>query len=96
MTVTVVRVDTGAAFIERAELVQNPEDGSVSFDLGNGVWAGQMPWEVGKPSQYGVRYPDGTVKGAYQRARQDGNQVVFLTRPQDVPCVYLLGVGQAF
>lgn len=95
MTVTLVRVDTGAPFVARAEMVTN-DDGSVSFDLGGGLWAGQEPNQVGQPSAYGVRYPDGDVKGAYQRAKLQGNQVVFLTRPQDIPCVYLLGIGQAF
>lgn len=96
MTVTLIRVDNGQPFIERAELVNNPEDGSVSFDLGGHIWAGQMPNIPGQPSQYGVRYPNGDVKGAYQRASVSGNVVTFLTRPEDLPCVYLLGVGKAF
>ncbi len=95
MTVTLIRVDNGQPFITRADMVVN-DDTSVSFDLGGGIWAGQMPNIVGQPSQYGVRYPDGPIKGAYQRARLQDNQVVFLTRPEDIPCVYLLGVGQAF
>ncbi len=94
MFCTVIRVDTGQPFIQRAELIAN-EDGSVSFKIGNN-FAGQTPWEVGKPSTYGLRYPDGPINGAYQRATRDGNAITFLTRPQDVPCGYLLFIGQAY
>lgn len=97
MTCTVVRVDTGQPFIKRAELIVN-SDGSVSFQLDGGLFAGQEPWltDPGAPSTYGQRYPDMPTCGAYQRATRDGNSVTFLTRPQDVPCVYLLGVGTAY
>lgn len=93
---TLVRVDTGLSFVERAELVSNA-DGSVSFLLDNGLYAGQSPWVVGiSPSAYGVRHPDSAVCGAYQRATRTGNAVTFLTRPQDIPCGYLLFLGPTY
>lgn len=95
MICTVVRVDNGLPFIERAELVMN-NDGSVSFKLENGKFAGQEPNQVGQSSQYGVRYRDTDECGAYQRATLTGNTVMFLTRPQDVLCGYLLFVGKAY
>ena len=98
MIVSVVRVDTGKPFIERAELVTN-DDGSVSFNVGTPqvpMWAGQQPYIPGAPSMYGQRYPDGPICGAYQRATLDGKEVVFLTRAIDVPCGYLLVVGKAY
>jgi len=95
MRCTVLRVDTGLPFIENAMLITNA-DGSVSFQLANGLFAGQMPWEVGQPSTYGVRYPDTVECGSYQRATKDGNAITFLTRPQDIPVGYLIFVGQAY
>ena len=95
MICTVLRVDTGLPFITRATLITNA-DGSVSFQLDNGNFAGQEPWLVGQPSTYGLRYPDGPTCGSYQRASLSGNAVTFLTRPQDNPCTYLLGAGMAF
>lgn len=101
MTVTLVRVDNGQPFINTAQMIANADDGSVSFQVGTAadgkpLWAGQTPFVVGQPSTYGMRYPDSEICGAYQRATQSGNTVTFLTRPQDVPCVYLLGVGKAY
>ena len=95
MTCTVLRLDTGQPFIERATLIQNT-DGSVSFQLDDLTYAGQAPWLVGQPSAYGARYADSPTSGAYQRATQNGNQVTFLTRAQDIPCTYLLGIGTAY
>jgi hypothetical protein len=95
MTCAVYRLDTGQPFIERATLITN-SDGSVSFQLDDLNFAGQAPWIVGQPSQYGVRYADGPVCGAYQRASLFGNCVTFLTRPQDNPCAYLVAQGQSF
>ncbi len=89
-TVTVVRVDTGQPFIARAEFVKN-SDGSVSFGIDSG-WAGQ------EPNQYGVRHDqhDGGSPQPYQRATLNGATVTFLTRPQDIPMVYLIGFGTAY
>ena len=89
--VTVIRVDTGLPFIASAQLVKN-SDGSVSFAVGNGSYAGQ------EPNQYGVRHDqtDGEPPKSYQRATVSGNVVTFLTRPQDQPMVYLMGVGTAY
>lgn len=95
MIVTLVRVDNGLPFVQRATMVQNA-DGSTSFQLDGGLFVGQTPWLVGQPSTYGVRYPDSDQQGAYQRGLVSGNTVTFLTRPEDIPCVYLLGQGQAF
>jgi len=95
MTCTLLRVDNGLPFIIRATLITNG-DGSVSFRLDDKNFAGQTPWEVGQPSTYGLRYPDGPICGSYQRATLVGNVVTFLTRPQDNPCAYLLGTGQAY
>lgn len=95
--VTLIRLDNGQPFVLRAMLINNP-DGSVSFEnLDNdNLFIGQEPNQVGQPSTYGVRYRDTTDCGSYQRATLSGNLVTFLTRPQDIPCVYLLGQGQAY
>jgi hypothetical protein len=89
----VIRVDNNQPFIPDATLVTN-QDGSVSFQLPDGAgWAGQ------EPNQYGVRHPNQSVAeapGAYQRATLNGSAVTFVTRPQDLPFVYLIGVGQAY
>lgn len=96
--VTLVRVDNGQPFIPRAEMVTNADDGSVSFRVGENpdMWAGQEPFVAGQHSTYGMRFPDGSICGAYQRATLSGNTVTFLTRPQDIPCTYLLGIGKAY
>lgn len=93
--VTLVRVDNGRPFVERAALINNP-DGSVSFQLDNGLFVGQTPWVVGESSTYGARHPDSDVCGPYQRATQAGNLVTFLTRPQDIPVSYMLGIGTTY
>ena len=66
--VTVIRIDTGQPFIADAQLVTNA-DGSVSFQLPDGKFAGQ------DPAQYGTR-ADGDATQQYQRAlarRLDGH-----------------------
>lgn len=95
MICTLIRLDTGLPFIVNAMLVENA-DGSVSFQLASGLFAGQSPWLVGEPSTYGVQHPPSSECGAYQRASRDGASVTFLTRPQDNPCGYALFVGKAF
>ncbi len=89
--VTLVRVDTGQPFVERAELLKNA-DGSVSFALDGGGFAGQ------EPNQYGVRHDqhDGQPPQSYQRATLAGNTVTFLTRQRDIPMAYLIGFGTAY
>ena len=99
--VTLVRLDNAQPFVQTSQMVTNADDGSVSFqvgttDTGKPLWVGQTPWLVGQPTTYGMRYPDSEICGAYQRATLSGNTVTFLTRPQDVPCVYLLGIGKAY
>jgi hypothetical protein len=85
--VTVIRVDTGEAFIEDAQLVTNA-DGSVSFQLADGSFAGQDPQE------YGERV-DGENK-QYQRATVTGSTVTFLPHPDYPAYVYLLGAGTVY
>jgi hypothetical protein len=92
MKCTLVRVDTGAPFVKDASLVTN-NDGSVSFQLPAGGWAGQ------EPNQYGVRHDQAAGTGpaqSYQRATLSGNMVVFVTRPQDEPMMYAFGQGRAY
>jgi hypothetical protein len=86
--VTVIRLDTGEAFIEDAQLVTNG-DGSVSFHLPNGRYAGQ------DPAQYGVR-ADGDATQQYQRATLAGSMVTFLPLPDYPAYVYLLGAGKVY
>lgn len=95
--VTLIRLDNGQPFVSRATMFNNV-DGSVSFQLSdnNNKLVGQEPNIVGQPSTYGTRYPDSDVCGSYQRATLAGNLVTFLTRPQDIPCTYLLAVGQVY
>lgn len=89
--ITLLRVDNGQPFVARASMIPNG-DGSVSFQLDDQGWVGQ------EPNQYGVRHDqhDGEPPKAYQRATVTGTTAVFLTRPQDVPMVYLLGLGKAY
>ena len=92
--VTVIRVDNGQPFIEQAQLVQNV-DGSVSFLLPDGNYAGQDPQE------YGAR-ADGPATQQYQRASIDlqdggvGGTVTFFPHPDYPVYVYLLGTGQVY
>lgn len=98
MKCTLIRLDNGQPFVAEAVLVTNP-DNSVSFQLPNGGYAGQEPNQVGQSSTYGVRHDQAPGTGAaqsYQRATLVGSVVTFVTRPQDLPCVYLFGTGQAF
>jgi len=91
MKCAVIRLDTGLPFIPDAILMTNA-DGSVSFETAGG-WAGQ------EPNVYGLRHPDQPISqspGAYQRATLSGSTVVFVTRPQDAPMVYLIGQGKAY
>lgn len=100
MKCAVLRVDTGQPFIADAVVLNNP-DGSVSFQLpNNGGWAGQAATNDPNVNVYGVRHqpdqPANETPGAYQRATLDGKQVVFVTRPQDRPMVYIIGSGKAY
>lgn len=92
MKCTLVRVDNGQPFVADAAIVKN-DDGSVSLQLPNGTgWAGQ------EPNVYGLRHdqPANEVPGAYQRFTLNGSNIVSVTRPQDVPFIYLFGQGQAY
>ena len=86
--VTVIRIDTGQPFIADAQLVTNA-DGSVSFQLPDGKFAGQ------DPAQYGTR-ADGDATQQYQRASLDGSTVTFLPHPDYPAYVYLLGQGTVY
>ena len=86
--VTVLRVDNGEPFIADAQLITNA-DGSVSFQLPDGKFAGQ------DPAEYGVR-ADGDATQQYQRATVNGTQVVFLPHPDYPARVYILGTGQVY
>jgi hypothetical protein len=88
MKCAVIRVDTGLPFIADATMVTNG-DGSVSFLLASGLYAGQ------EPNVYGLRH-DGPEPQAYQRASLSGAVVTFVTRPQDAPMVYLVGIGKPY
>jgi hypothetical protein len=85
---TLIRVDNGQPFVDEAVLVSN-DDGSVSFQLPGGGYAGQ------EPNVYGGR-DDNAEPKAYQRATLSGSVVTFVTRPQDRPCCYLFGQGRAY
>lgn len=91
MKCALIRVDTGLPFVADATVVTNG-DGSVSFALPTGGYAGQ------EPNAYGTRHDqtDGNPPQAYQRATLNGSAVTFVTRPQDAPMIYLFGQGQAF
>lgn len=91
--VTVLRLDNAEPFIEDAQLVTNA-DGSVSFLLPDGKYAGQ------DPAAYGVR-ADGDATQQYQRATLageaiSGSPVTFTPHPDYPARVYLLGVGQVY
>jgi hypothetical protein len=86
--VTVIRLDNGEPFIEDAQLVKNA-DGSVSFQLPDGRYAGQ------DPAQYAVR-ADGDATQQYQRATLTGSMVTFLPLPDYPAYVYLLGAGKVY
>jgi hypothetical protein len=59
------------------------EDGTVCLVMPDGSFATQ------EPGGYGVFRPGGAdVRGAYQRARVNGQLVTFWTRPQDQPYTY--------
>jgi hypothetical protein len=88
MSVTLVKVDDGQPFVESAELVNN-QDGSVSFKLPNGHYAGQ------EPNVYGERNDNAEPK-QYQRATLNGSSVTFLPVEGSLPCVYLLGAGTVY
>jgi hypothetical protein len=85
--VTVLRVDNGDPFIRDAQLVTNA-DGSVSFLLDDGTYAGQDPQEYGERA-------DGENK-QYQRATLNGSTVTFLPHPDYPAYVYLLGAGTVY
>lgn len=89
---TLIRVDTGAPFVADC-VVQSNADGSTSFVLPAGGYAGQ------EPMLYGERHDQGPNTGPpqqYQRFTLTGNVVVSLTRPEDPPFVYLFGQGQVY
>jgi hypothetical protein len=85
--VTVLRLDNGEPFIEDAQPITNA-DGSVSFQLPDGSFAGQ------DPAEYGAR-ADGENK-QYQRATVTGSTVTFLPHPDYPAYVYLLGAGKVY
>lgn len=88
MAVTLVRVDNGQPFVQSATRVQN-SDGSVSYQLPNGQYAGQ------EPNAYGVRNDNPEPK-QYQRASEIGNVTTFLPVDGSLPCVYLVGSGTVY
>lgn len=99
--IRLIRMDNGQDFIPSAQLINNA-DGSVSFLLPNGGFAGQ------EPGLYGARHDqhDGSsVPQQYQRATLVGSVVTFvpLTPGQDrsgtdmfLPMGYLAYIGQVF
>lgn len=92
MTCTLYRVDTGAPFIANATVVTNA-DGSVSFELTDGTFAGQAP------NVYGGRVDQAPNTGApqqYQRATLTGGVATFVTRVGDLPCGYLCAQGTVY
>lgn len=89
MICSLVRVDNGQPFVDSADMIPN-SDGSVSFKLPNGLYAGQ------EPNQYGVRCIDIDEPKQYQRATLLGSTVTFLTRDGDLPCIYLCGQGKVY
>jgi hypothetical protein len=86
--VTVLRVDTGQPFILDAQLETNA-DGSVSFRLASGDYAGQSP------IAYGLRQDDAFAK-QYQRATLAGSTVTFLPHPDYPAYAYLIGQGKVY
>lgn len=93
IAVTVIRLDTGQPFIASAQVVTNG-DGSVSFLLPTGDYAGQ------NPSGYGLR-ADGPNTQQYQRATLNGNTVTFYPLAEQggtvyPPYVYLFAEGTVY
>ena len=88
MTCSLIRTDTGLPFVAQAQMEPN-SDGSVSFLLPTGGYAGQVP------NVYGAR-EDSAATQQYQRATLAGNVVTFVTRDGDLPCGYLLVQGQVY
>lgn len=91
--VTVIRLDNGQPFIASAQLVKN-SDGSVSFALPEGGYAGQ------NPTAYGLR-EDGPNTQQYQRASLNGNSVTFYPLAEQngtvyPPYTYLIGFGTVY
>lgn len=88
MATTLIRVDSGLPFVDSCTRVQN-SDGSVSYQLPNGQFAGQ------EPNAYGVRNDNAEAK-QYQRATESGNTTTFLPVDGSLPCVYLIGSSQVY
>jgi hypothetical protein len=98
--VSLVRLDNGQPFVDRVEQIANA-DGSISFRLFDGPNAGKFVGQTpsdGQPwaSVYGVRYPDMSDAGSYQRATPDNGKATFVTRTEDIPCSYLICTGQVY
>jgi hypothetical protein len=75
-------------FIVATKVVNN-SDGSVSFELSDGRFAGQ------EPNVYGVRNDNAGI-GAYQKFTLSGNLVISQTRPGDAVFVYTVAVGVSY
>lgn len=88
MVCSLVRVDTGLPFVPLATEIANG-DGSFSYQLPSGAYAGQ------EPNQYGVRNDNDEPK-QYQRATKSGNVVTFVPLDGALPCAYLLASGQVY
>jgi hypothetical protein len=86
--VTVLRGDNWQPFILEATIEPNA-DGSVSFKLPTGEYAGQ------DPTAYGVR-ADGPATQQYQRATMEGSVVTFLPHPDYPAYVYVIGQGKVY
>lgn len=87
MKCSVFRIDNNQVFIENATLVTNA-DGSVSFQLADGTFAGQLP------GQYAGRADGGNQQ--YQRATLEGNVVTFVPLDSYPPYVYTMGQGKVY
>lgn len=88
MTVQLLRLDTGTPFVLAAN-EQSNSDGSVSYALPNGGFAGQAP------GAYGVRNDNPEAK-QYQRAKVDGGLTIFMPEGNFPPAAYLRVSGQVF
>jgi hypothetical protein len=88
VTVQLLRLDTGLPFIDAAT-EQTNSDGSVSYALPGGGFGGQAP------GVYGGRNDNPEAK-QYQRARPNGNLVVFQPEAAFPPAAYLRVVSQVF